>query len=59
MYGHLSDYAVASGSVVKKGDVIGFAGHTGEATGPHLHFETRIRGTHLRNVAVDPRVFFR
>ncbi|HEY7805880.1 MAG TPA: M23 family metallopeptidase [Croceibacterium sp.] len=48
-YGHLSAYNVAAGQYVHKGDVIGYVGSTGRATGPHLHYEVRIDGH-----AVDP-----
>ncbi|HLB53601.1 MAG TPA: M23 family metallopeptidase, partial [Gemmatimonadales bacterium] len=51
-YGHLRGYArgVQAGARVKQGEVIGYVGATGLASGPHLHFEFRIRG-----VARDPR----
>ena len=38
MYAHLSEIDVAAGQSVSTGDVIGYSGETGYATGPHLHF---------------------
>lgn len=49
-YAHLSDFAVRSGQPVEIGQTIGFVGATGNATGPHLHFELRRGGE-----PVDPR----
>lgn len=42
IYNHMSDIVVGTGDVVDKGQVIGFVGSTGLATGPHLHWEARV-----------------
>ncbi|WP_051377988.1 M23 family metallopeptidase [Derxia gummosa] len=46
VYGHLSGFApgVRNGSRVGQGDIIGYVGSTGWATGPHLHYEFRVNG---------------
>lgn len=45
-YGHLSRFTshLKPGQRVKQGDIIGYVGATGMATGPHLHYELRING---------------
>lgn len=45
-YGHLNGFAAGlrTGSKVSQGDIIGFVGSTGWATGPHLHYEFRVNG---------------
>jgi murein DD-endopeptidase MepM/ murein hydrolase activator NlpD len=49
LYGHQSQFLVEEGQLVKAGEIIGKVGSTGMSTGPHLHFETRVRG-----VPIDP-----
>jgi murein DD-endopeptidase MepM/ murein hydrolase activator NlpD len=49
MYAHLSRIDVQIGEEVQTGDQVGRVGATGDATGPHLHFEVRLRGA-----ALDP-----
>ncbi len=45
-YAHLSRYAVKKGDRVRQGQVIGYVGATGGATGPHLHYEFLMNGVH-------------
>lgn len=49
IYAHLKDATVKKGDVVKKGEIIGYVGKTGRATGAHLHW-----GASLNNVRFSP-----
>lgn len=53
-YGHLNGFAsgLHQGSRVEQGEVIGYVGRTGWATGPHLHYEFRIAGEHQDPLSV-------
>jgi len=48
LYGHLSRFkrGLQQGDSVKQGEIIGYVGQTGLATGPHLHYEFRVDGEH-------------
>ena len=58
VYGHNSRNIARVGGRISKGDHIADVGETGKASGPHLHFETRVRDASGRYVAVDPYIFF-
>lgn len=52
-YGHLSRFSsVKKGDRVRQGQVIGYVGMTGLATGPHLHYEFRVNGQHRNPLTV-------
>jgi len=54
VYGHLSSVVAIPGQHVILGQIIGYVGQTGRATGPHLHYEVRVH-----NVPVNPHKYLR
>jgi hypothetical protein len=50
IYGHLSEFLVKKGDIVKKGQVIGKTGSTGLAGGDHLHFTMQVDGVQVNAV---------
>lgn len=53
LYAHMTRYIVREGTYVHAGDILGYVGRTGRATGYHLHFETRVAG----GIPQDPMRF--
>lgn len=54
LYAHLSKFSrrLKIGALIKQGEVIGEVGQSGLATGPHLHYEFRIKGRHINPLTV-------
>ncbi len=54
LYAHMSKFkkGINRGTRVKQGDVIGYLGMSGLATGPHLHYEFRVNGVHRNPLTV-------
>lgn len=54
LYGHMKGFrkGLKNGTRVKQGQIIGYVGSTGLATGPHLHYEFRIDGVHVDPLAI-------
>lgn len=54
LYGHMQGFAkgIQSGGSVKQGQIIGYVGTTGLSTGPHLHYEFQVNGTHVDPLSV-------
>ena len=53
-YGHLADYAVQVGDTVQRGDIIGYVGSTGRATGSHVHDAELVNGRPLNPLRLLP-----
>ena len=53
-FAHLSGYVrgMTRGTRVSQGDVVGFVGQTGWATGPHLHYEFRVNGVYRNPLTI-------
>ncbi len=54
LYAHMSSVRVSKGERVRKGQVLGFVGMTGHTTGPHVHYEVRLKG-----VPVNPAPYLK
>lgn len=54
LYAHLSAFnnRFKQGGIVKQGDIIGYVGQSGLASGPHLHYEFRVNGVHRDPLSV-------
>lgn len=59
LYAHMARYTVRVGQTVAKGQLIGYIGQTGYATGPHLHFEVWRGGAPWRGSLVSPWSLYR
>lgn len=49
-YAHLHRYIVIPGQPVKRGQIIGYVGDTGNSNGPHLHYEILVNGKHVNPI---------
>jgi hypothetical protein len=46
-YSHLSQFSVTPGQLIRRGDLIGLAGASGRANGPHLHWGAKLNGVNI------------
>ncbi|MGD9555441.1 MAG: M23 family metallopeptidase, partial [Mangrovibacterium sp.] len=53
LYGHMNEFQVKQGQMVKRGSVIGYVGNSGTSTGPHVHYEV-----HKNGKPVNPQYFY-
>lgn len=62
VYAHMNEISVRKDQKVRRGDLIGFVGTTGRSTGPHLHYEVRVRSLEPDNyyeLTYNPMPFIR
>jgi len=59
VYAHLSNVHVKVNEEIKKGQIIGKVGNTGDSTGPHLHFAVRYTKDSSSNRGINPICFYR
>jgi len=59
LYGHLTSFAegISDGVAVRAGELIGYLGSTGHSTGPHVHYELRLRGNYVDPLSHRPASF--
>ena len=55
IYAHLSKVYTVPGMKIKRGELIGLSGNTGQSTGPHLHFGERTGATFKGSKPVNPQ----
>lgn len=53
LYAHLSARHVKIGDAIQQGNLLGWVGQTGHATGPHVHFEVRFKGTAINPLSLS------